>query len=181
MAAPSRGYNYRKGVSIEVDRDEYYRLLRAMQNLPDAANRELRWEARTIAEDIVMPEIKQAMHETAPSFAPKMSQSVRAGRDRKVRVIVGQKRGVKFSGGATTQMLRYGTIVGAYQTADGRTAMGDGQSYFSKGKWQMWAEQVDGRWTEIASNRYTEPAHNAWVREVTNIIDDWNRGFRING
>lgn len=184
MAAPSRSYNYRKGVSIEVDRDEYNSLLRSMKNLPPAAQRELRADAARIADDIVIPDIKAAMHQTAPSFAPKLANSVRAGRDRKVRVIVGNDRGRKgsntrYSGGATTNMLRYGTIEGVYQTANGTTAMSDGQSYRSNGRWQLWAEQVTGRWTQIASDNYTEDAHREWVKSVNTIVDDWNRGIRL--
>lgn len=180
MAAPSRSINYRKGVVVDMafDEKQFNDLMRAFKKLPPAATRELRDEARQIGRDLVIPEILQAMGQTAPSFAGKLGQSVRVGRDRKVKVIVGQgRKGPKFSGGASTYMVRYGSIVGPYIAKGSEKtapyhARKDGQAE----TWQMWPQQVDQRWTKVASDAYTERAFVLWEKAATDIVDKWNRG-----
>lgn len=100
MAAPSRSFNYRRGTGsvFQIDPDSYYALLRAMQKLPKEASDELRRASREIADEIVTPAIESAMRSHIGNYAPKMIQSIRTGRDRIPKVIIGYHRTPYFSG-----------------------------------------------------------------------------------
>lgn len=168
MAAPSRSRNYRKGVAVDLDKDEMIGILYGLSNFPKVASREMRRRAEEIADQIMVPAIKTAISRKAGNYAPKLNQSVRASHDRIPKVVVGLgPRGPRFSGGAATWQIRYGTIVGGYITARGGTRAG---------RYQFWADSTQRKWTDDAYNDYNEPTFNAWVDEANKIITAWNRG-----
>jgi hypothetical protein len=114
--------------SITVDYGEYRRLLDALGSLDKAANREMRQEAEMIADQIMVPAIKAAITSHAGNYAPKLNATIKTKQDRLPGVRVGNStktssRGTvlnsrtaggrgAFSGGATTNMIRFGTIKG---------------------------------------------------------------------
>jgi hypothetical protein len=166
-------------MSFTVDYGEYIELLDALGSLDKAANREMREEASFIAESIMMPEIKFQISSHAPAYATKLNQTIRTGLDRLPSVKIGNStktssrgtvlnsrtaggRGV-FSGGATSNMIRYGTIVGSYTSRSGRP--------------QLWAQSIRPGWPDAADNAYVEPAFAAWANTAQDLIDRWNRGF----
>lgn len=168
MAAPSRSRNYRKGVAVDLDRDEMASILFSLKNFPKVASREMRRRAEEIADQIMVPAIKGAITAKAGNYAPKLNQSVRASADRIPKVTVGQgPRGPRFSGGAATWQIRYGTIVGGYITARGG---------IRGGRYQFWADSTQRKWTDDAYNVYNGPVFDAWTKEANQIIDSWNRG-----
>lgn len=148
-----------------VDPDSYYALLRALKGLPKEANNELRVESRKIAETIIKPAVTNAIIQQAGNYGPKLVKSVSVSRDRVPKIRVGNNRKT-FSGGASANIIRYGTIVGPYlaRTERGRTGQ------------QMWPETVTPGWTKSASNDYTQPVFDAWQNSVAKIVIKWNGG-----
>jgi hypothetical protein len=143
-------------------------ILYGLQNFPKVASREMRRRAEEIADQIMVPAIKSAISAKAGNYAPKLSRSVRASHDRIPKVVVGQgPRGPRFSGGAATWQIRYGTIVGGYVTQRGGTR---------GGRYQFWADSTQRKWTDDAADNYQQPTFNAWVDEANKIITAWNRG-----
>jgi hypothetical protein len=168
MAAPSRSRNYRKGVAVDLDQSEFLDILRGLSNFPKVASREMRRRAEEIADQIMVPAIKSAISSKAGGYAPKLNQSVKASTDRIPKVTVGQgPRGPRFSGGAATWQIRYGTIVGGYITSRGGARAG---------RYQFWADSTRRKWTDDAANNYQEPTFNAWIDQANQIITNWNRG-----
>ncbi len=168
MAAPSRSRNYRKGVAVDLDQSEYLSILNSLQNFPKVANREMRRRAEEIATQIMVPSIQRAISAKAGNYAPKLNRSVKASTDRIPKVVVGQgPRGPRFSGGAATWQIRYGTIVGGYITSRGG---------IRGGRYQFWADSTQRKWTDDAADNYQQPTYNAWVDEANKIITAWNRG-----
>jgi hypothetical protein len=165
--------------SITVDYGEYRRLLDALGSLDKAANREMREEAAMIAQDIMMPAIKSAITSHAGNYASKLTQTVRIKQDRLPGVRVGDStktssRGTvlnsraaggrgAFSGGATSNMIRFGTIKGSYTSRSGRP--------------QLWAQGIRPGWTDTADQAYAEKAFASWEKTAIDLIDRWNRGY----
>jgi hypothetical protein len=148
--------------SISFDQSQYLNVLNGFKSLPPAANRDMRAEAAKIAELIMVPAIQKAISSFTGNFATKLNKSVKTRQDRIPSVRVGNSNRVGYSGGANTNMLRFGTIKGQYQARGGRT--------------QFWAEGVRPGWTDQASDDYYEPAFNAWTVAANNLVNDWNRG-----
>jgi hypothetical protein len=153
-------------------------LLDSLGSFEKAANREMRREAEYIADSIMVPAIRSAISSHAPAYAKKLNASIRTRQDRIPSVRVGNSnkfssrgnvtnprantgRGV-YSGGATTNMIRFGTIKGQYTARSGRT--------------QFWAEGIRPGWTDTAEADYYEPAFSAWIKAAETLIDNWNRG-----
>lgn len=166
-------------MSVTVDYGEYRALLDSLGRLDKAANREMREEAQLIADNIMVPAIKSAITSHAGAYAPKLNESVKTRQDRLPSVKVGNStkvssrgtvlssrtaggRGV-YSGGATPNMIRFGTIKGAYVSRTGRP--------------QLWAEDIRPGWTDTADTMYAEPAFAAWTKTANDLVDRWNRGY----
>lgn len=152
-------------MSAQVDPDSYYALLRALKGLPKEANNELRLESRKIAETIIKPKLTNAILGHAGNYGPKLVKAISVSRDRVPKVRIGNNRKT-FSGGASANIIRYGTIVGPYfaQTPTGRNEK------------QGWPQSVTPGWTKTASNDYTPDVFDAWQNSVANIVIKWNRG-----
>jgi hypothetical protein len=165
-------------MSITLDQLELRSLLDSLGSLDKAANREMRREAEYIADSIMVPAIKSAINARAGLYAKKLNDSIRTRQDRIPSVRVGNSnkfssrgtvtnprantgRGV-YSGGATTNMIRFGTIKGQYTARSGRT--------------QFWAEGIQPGWTDAADDMYYEPAFKAWTKTANKLVDSWNRG-----
>lgn len=159
---------------IYLDVSEYYDILDALGGLEKAANRQMRLEAEGIASDIMVPAIRSAISAHAGFYAHKLNQSVRTRQDRIPSVKVGNSNrysargntnrtgtGV-YSGGATTNMIRFGTIKGEYTSRSGRR--------------QLWAYGIRPGWTDTADAMYAEPAFAAWTNTANKLVDEWNRG-----
>jgi hypothetical protein len=165
-------------MSITLDQLELRTLLDSLGSLEKAANREMRREAEDIADQIMVPAIKSAISSHAGLYAKKLNDSIRTRQDRIPSVRVGNSnkfsargtvtnprantgRGV-YSGGATTNMIRFGTIKGQYTARSGKT--------------QFWAEGIRPGWTDAADAMYYEPAFKAWTKTANDLVDRWNRG-----
>ena len=197
MAAPSRSINYRTGAPVEIDMDEFMAVIRALKELPKEANRDLRSDARVIADTIIKPIVIKEILRHAPTIGPKLAQSVRSAGDRIPKVVVGKARMPYYGGhkgrtrsigpqpaqrqrdramyGASTNMLRYGTIMGVYARQAGTT---DPSGRFrSRGEQVNWPKNVvTPGWTKAASDAYMRPTFNAWEKAVQEICQDWLRG-----
>jgi hypothetical protein len=164
--------------SVFLDQTQFRQLLDSLGSLEKSANREMRREAADIADQIMVPAIRSAISQHAPGYAKKLNQAIVTKQDRLPSVRVGNSnkfssrgtvtnprantgRGV-YSGGATTNMIRFGTIKGQYTARSGRT--------------QFWAEGVRPGWTDTADADYYEPAFNAWIKTASKLVDNWNRG-----
>lgn len=164
--------------SVFVDQQELRTLLDSLGSLEKAANRDMRREAGYIADEIMVPAIKSAINSHTGLYATKLNASIRTKQDRIPSVRVGNSnkfssrgnvtnprantgRGA-YSGGATTNMIRFGTIKGQYMARSGRT--------------QFWAEGIRPGWTDTADEQYYEPAFDAWTKAATKLVNDWNRG-----
>lgn len=152
--------------AVQVDPAEYASIVRSLKNLPKGASDDLRQTAIRIADSIMVPSIRSAISQHAGSYAPKLNQAVKAGRDRIPKVTIGSKS-IAFSGGASTNFIRFGTIKGVYQSQPSQASIG----YF-----QRWAQGVRPGWTDTAANTYTEPTFLAWEKGIEDITDKWNRG-----
>jgi hypothetical protein len=199
MAAPSRSTNYRTGAPVEFDDAEFKDLLYVLQQLPKKVNDDLRNDAGRIAENIMKPiVIREILQHVAPQVAAPLIASIRVGRDRIPKLIIGKSSGPyysgrKFSGNslvgprtqgkprarrqagqASSNMLRYGTIVGVYQRAGGPSVNG---RYFSRGASVNWAKNVvKVGWTKAASDSYIPRVYNEWQEAVRDVCLDWERG-----
>lgn len=151
--------------AVTLDPREFRKVLFGLKTLDASANRQMRLESERIAEAIMVPAIKRNISAFAPSYADKLNRSVRTKQDRIPSVKIGgsgRSNGGAYSGGASTNMLRFGTIKGQYTSRSGRT--------------QFWAETNRPGWTKAADEDYAEPAFAAWVKEAEKIVNDWNRG-----
>jgi hypothetical protein len=159
---------------IFIDDREVRDLLDALGSFEKAANRDMRRQSEYIAEEIMVPAFRSAISSHAPGYARKLNQSIRTKQDRIPSVRIGnssryssrgnlnrQGSGV-YSGGATTNMIRFGTIQGQYTARSGRT--------------QFWAEGIRPGWTDTAESSYYEPAFAEWTKQANKLISDWNRG-----
>jgi hypothetical protein len=147
--------------AVSLDPREFRSVLTGLKTLDRSANRDMRLVSERIADQIMVPAIRRNISAYAPSFADKLNQSIRTKQDRIPSVRIGEaRRG--YSGGASTNMLRFGTIKGQYTARTGRT--------------QFWAEGNNPGWTKAADNEYAEPAFAAWVKEAETIVNNWNRG-----
>lgn len=161
-----------------VDQRELRDILDALGSFEKAVNRDMRREAEYIADSIMVPAIRSAISSHAPGYAHKLNASIRTKQDRIPSVQVGNStkyssrgnpqnprantgRGV-YSGGATPNMIRFGTIQGQYTSRSGKT--------------QFWAEGIRPGWTDTADAQYYEPAIAAWTGAAKKLMDDWNRG-----
>jgi len=199
MAAPSRSINYRSGSAIDINPDEFYAVLRALKELPKDANKALRSDARVIADTIIKPIVIAEILRHAPTVGPTLAQSVRSAGDRIPKVIIGKSRAPYYGNHlakgvqgpitgpqavrrpkgkhvlASTNMLRYGSIVGVYRRQAG-TADSSGR-YKSRGAEVTWPKNVvRPGWTKAASDRYMRPTFAAWESSVQEICQDWLRG-----
>lgn len=199
MAAPSKSINYRSGSAIDINPDEFYAVLRALKDLPKEANKALRADARVIADTIIKPIVIAEILRHAPTVGPTLAQSVRSAGDRIPKVIIGKSRApyygnhlVKGVQGpitgpqavrrpkgkhllASTNMLRYGSIVGVYRRQAGTTDPSG--RYKSRGAEVTWPKNVvRPGWTKAASDRYMRPTFAAWESSVQEICQDWLRG-----
>ena len=159
---------------IFIDDREVRDLLDALGSFEKAANRDMRRESEYIAEEIMVPAFRSAISSHAPGYARNLNASIRTKQDRIPSVRIGNSNryssrgnlnrtgnGV-YSGGATTNMIRFGTIQGQYTSRSGRT--------------QFWAEGIRPGWTDTAETSYYEPAFTEWTRVANKLINDWNRG-----
>jgi hypothetical protein len=159
---------------IFIDDREVRDLLDALGSFEKAANRDMRRESEYIAEEIMVPAFRSAISSHAPGYARNLNASIRTKQDRIPSVRIGNSNryssrgnlnrtgnGV-YSGGATTNMIRFGTIQGQYTSRSGRT--------------QFWAEGIRPGWTDTAESSYYEPAFTEWTRVANKLINDWNRG-----
>jgi hypothetical protein len=208
MAAPSRSRNYRRGVAIDFDLDEYYAVLRALKDLPKEANTQLRGDARVIADTIIKPIVIGEILRHAPTVGPLLAQSVRVGRDRVPKVYVGyakgpfygghrnrkwrskgwadlnpegprrkprsERRTTTFNRAASTNMLRYGTIVGVYNPQNSDNTKGRYRNRTTSVTWPK--NVVKPGWTRAASDKYMAPTFAAWESSVQEICQEWLRG-----
>lgn len=160
--------------AIFVDDREIRDILDALGGFEKAANREMRRQSEYIAEEIMVPAFRSAISSHAPGYAKKLNQSISTKQDRIPSVKIGnsnrystrgnvnrQGNGV-YSGGATTNMIRFGTIQGQYTARSGRT--------------QFWAEGIRPGWTDTAEADYYEPAFKEWTKQAEKLVNDWNRG-----
>jgi hypothetical protein len=149
-------------------------LLDSLGSFEKAANRDMRRESEYIAEEIMVPAFRSAISSHAPGYARKLNASIRTKQDRIPSVRIGNSaryssrgnpnrtgNGV-YSGGATTNMIRFGTIKGQYTARSGRT--------------QFWAEGIRPGWTDTAEASYYEPAFTEWTKVAEKLVNDWNRG-----
>jgi len=147
---------------ISFDQSQYVDVLNGLKTLPKAASKDMRDEASKIAEYIMVPAIRQAITSFTNNYASKLNNAVKTRQDRIPSVRVGNSNRSGYSGGASTNMLRFGTIKGQYQARGGKT--------------QFWAEGVRPGWTDKASDDYYEPAFSAWTLTANNLVNNWNRG-----
>ena len=159
---------------VFINDREIRNLLDSLGSFEKAANRDMRRESEYIAEEIMVPAFRSAISSHAPGYARKLNASIRTKQDRIPSVKIGNSNryssrgnvnrtgnGV-YSGGATTNMIRFGTIQGQYTSRSGRT--------------QFWAEGIRPGWTDTAEADYYEPAFSEWTKVATKLINDWNRG-----
>jgi hypothetical protein len=161
-----------------VDQGELRDILDALGSFEKVVNRDMRRESEYIADSIMVPAIKFAISSHAPGYAQKLNATIRTKQDRVPSVKVGNStkyssrgnptnprantgRGV-YSGGATPNMIRFGTIKGQYTARSGKT--------------QFWAEGIRPGWTDTADAAYYEPAIAAWTTAANKLMNDWNRG-----
>jgi hypothetical protein len=148
--------------AISFDQSQYNDVLMGLKSVPKAASRDMRAEAAKIAEQIMVPAIQRAISSFTNNYASKLNKSVKTRQDRIPSVRVGNSNRAGYSGGASTNMLRFGTIKGQYQARGGKT--------------QFWAEGVRPGWTDQASDDYYEPAFSAWTLTANNLVNSWNKG-----
>jgi hypothetical protein len=147
---------------ISFDNSQYLDVLNGLKSLPKSASRDMRAEAAKIADNIMVPAIKRAITSFTNNYARKLNNSVKTRQDRIPSVRVGNSNRAGYSGGANTNMLRFGTIKGQYQARGGKT--------------QFWAEGIRPGWTDQASDDYYEPAFAAWTVAADKLVNNWNRG-----
>lgn len=182
MAAPSRSINYGSGAAIELDRNAYFDVIYSMKALPKELNQAIRTEARFIADDIVKPAVVGAILSHTGAVGPKLAQSVRTRGDRIPSVVIGKARTPFYSGHkgpntkkASTNMLRYGSIVGVYRRATGSSDTSE--RFRSRGQEVTWPQNiVTPGWPTAAATKFYEPTFKAWQSMVYDFVDDFNSG-----
>jgi hypothetical protein len=95
---------------VELRVDGLAALLRDFRGLPKDATKELRRASVDIANRHMVPSWKAAAL-TAGNWGPKLAASIRARSDRVPALLVGKDRRA-YTGGASTNMVRYPAFVG---------------------------------------------------------------------
>jgi hypothetical protein len=149
--------------NIVWDDSEFTQVLFHLGSLPKKASQDLRMRAIEIAEGPMKKIYTGAIKETVSEpLAEPLIKSMRARRDRIPVLAIGDNRKKKYSGGASTNMVRYGTIIGPY---------------FSRGRRVNWPKNaVKGQWIKLGDERAYTPILNEWMEEVKEICLDWERG-----
>lgn len=129
------------------------RVLRALRDFPPEAGQELRAESQHIAASIMVPSF-QAAARSVPSWGTKLSESIRAKRDRVPAVQIGYRRKV-YSGGASSIMVRFPTHSGQRRESP--------------------APFADTAWID-RGKAYKTQAMDAWGEALTRVVTKWNRG-----
>lgn len=150
-------------MSVELDPASFKYVMDSMKNLPKEANDELRTASMSIAERVLKPIIQRVIRAQAGPYGSKLADSVRVRRDRVPKVAIGNKRKV-FSGGASTNNIRFGTIKGPYFARNNQEHQ------------QLWPQSVTPGWTKEASDKYLEPVFAEWEKTTLQIVDKWNGG-----
>lgn len=150
-------------MTFKIDANEYRSLMRSLNNLPKEANKELREQARDIAEKIVKPEIVSAIRDHVQEpYAQAIIDATRTRGDRVPTVVIGKQKKA-LTGGASSNAIRFGSIKGVYWARGQRLV-----------KWPENRVQIG--WTKTASDNYLEPAFDAWKRQVEIIVAKFNTG-----
>lgn len=178
---------------VECMDDEFIEVLNSLKNTTREADRELRLEAGFIAEEIVKPAVISAILSHAGNVGPKLAQSVRVRGDRIPSLLIGNNSMPRYSGKkstgdmvfgpqkrerykrsdqrATTNMLRYGTVVGPYFRASGTTRYARSDMEVS------WPKNiVTPGWPAAADAKFYEPTFRAWEKAVDKIVYKFNIG-----
>jgi hypothetical protein len=142
------------------------RLLRALSRYPKEASAELREASQDIASRLMAPAWKAAAGEAGP-WGAKLAESVRAKRDRVPAVSIGYARKA-YSGGASTNQLRYPTHHGTVE----RSA----SPYADKMRRTYWSAFSDTQWMRGVKRRYIGPAMDEWGDAVERTVRKWNAG-----
>ena len=151
-------------MNVTIDPASFKFVMDGLKGLPKEANAELRTASMEIAERILKPIIQRTIRQQAGPYGEKLAESVRVRKDRIPKVAIGNRRKV-FSGGASTNIIRFGTIKGPYFARDNRENK------------QMWAQSVTPGWTKEASDNYLKPVFHEWEKTVVHIVDKWNGSF----
>ena len=127
-------------------------VLKDLRKLPKEATAELRRASVDIATRHMLPSWRNAAM-TAGPWGPKLAASIRVRSDRLPALLIGKDRR-QYSGGASTNMVRYPAFLG---TATKWPPFGDGTGW-------------------MANRRpYAEQAFNEWTQAAEIIAAKWNR------
>jgi hypothetical protein len=162
-------------ISVKMDiTPEIRALLKTLNEMDADSKTKLKERVKGIA-GWVAEEIK-----TAATYAPmyrqatKVAQTVRANKDRVPSVTIGGSR-VKFSGGAVSGQVLYGSEFGA----DPTTANG---AFPNGGRRFPYPSPQRGRGNEgywiYPTLRHAQPRiAREWHAEVDNVLDNWTKGI----
>jgi hypothetical protein len=139
---------------VELRIDGLGALLKDMRTLPKEATAELRRASVVIAERHMVPSWKRAAL-SAKKWGPKLAESIRARSDRLPALQVGKDRKT-YSGGASTNMVRYPAFLG------------------TKEKWPPFGEGTN--WMAKRSPYQAQAIHE-WSQAVDRIVSKWNRNM----
>jgi hypothetical protein len=137
---------------VEMRIDGLGALLKDFRALPKEATKELRKASVDIANRHMVPSWKAAAL-TAGNWGPKLAESIRARSDRLPALNVGKDRRA-YSGGASTNMVRYPAFMG---TRNDWAPFGDGTGWMSRRR------------------PYQTQAIREWGQSVDRIVIKWNR------
>ena len=125
-------------------------VLKDLRKLPKEASAELRHASVDIATRHMLPSWKNAAL-TAGEWGPKLAASIRVRSDRLPALLIGKDRR-SYSGGASTNMVRYPAFLGARNKwppfGDGTGWMNNRTPYARQAfrEWEQAAEVVTAKW-----------------------------------
>ena len=119
--------------SVDLDVRGLRGVLANLRQFPKEASAELRQEARKVAEERMLPAWKDAALNYGGPWGQRIAEDITVRSDRVPSLRVGKQR-KKFSGGASTNMVRYLSDAGDQGLAGGATppAFGQGLHWIRK-------------------------------------------------
>lgn len=165
----------KKTIRVQMDMTRELRaLLQVLNEMDDESKNKLKEKSKDIA-GWVAEDIKAAAS-YAPMYkqAQRVAQTVRANKDRVPNITIGGSR-VKFSGGAVSGDVLYGSEFGADPTSENGAFPNGGRRFPYRSPQR--GQGSEGYWIyptlRLAQPRITREWHEA----VDNVLDNWTKGI----
>lgn len=161
-------------ISVKMDITPQIRaLLKVLNEMDDQSKTALKEKVKSIAGWVAEDIKRAATTAPMPKQAMKVAQTVRANKDRVPSVTIGGSR-VKFSGGAVSGNVLYGSEFGADPTSEAGRFPNGGRRFPYRSPQQGQGNR--GYWIYPTLRTNQPRITREWHEAVDNVLDNWTKG-----